>query len=1378
VRSGLRVAAVLVASLLVFQTLSFAQSATTSLRGTIDDAKGLVVAGATVTLSNAATGFSRSTNSDGQGVYQFLELPPASYVLTVEAPGFAKTKRENVVLQVSSPATINVTIQVQGGSVVVEVSGEAPMVNTQDATLGNTFSGRQLTDLPAEGRDPAAILSLQPGVVFIGNTTTDQQNNDSRGGAVNGARSDQSNITLDGLDDNDQLEGYAFQGAMRATLDSLQEFRVTTSNYDAASGRSSGAQVNLVTKSGTNFIHGSVYEYNRPTFDVANDWFNKQSELQSGLPNIPQHKLRNTFGATFGGPIQKDRLFYFAAYEGQRTAEQEQTTRIVPTASLRDGFIKYLCMPSDANCTLGSPNANGVTVQNVAGFAPDYVATLTPAQIASLDQGNPPGTGCAANLTCPATPGSAGPGPNGLIANIGGANPSALFTKYPLPNCTACGNAVNGSGDGLNSAGFTFPGNDPITLDTYIFKLDYKITADGNQQLFIRGNLQNDREAKPPQFPGLPPDDFVTNNSKGIAGGYTYIIRNNLINNFRYAFIRQGLGQGGLNSQNYNSIRGLDDTQALDPTDTPTIYTNVPVHNFIDDVSWTKGKHTIQFGTNWRLIHNNRESNAQNLSHGYANLYWMSPSFISNDNVSLDPGLRGLNEISKGVCVDPPCTFPYVDPSFGSSYDFAAVQVTGLMSQVYSVSNQDKNGNNIPNGDLVPRHFHNFEGEMYLQDKWNITPNLTLTYGLRYSLLQPPYEADGNQVSPTLNMHQWFENRITNMYQGVVDQPLITFGLSGQANGQKPYWNWNYKDVAPRFAVAYAPHADGGFWRRILGDPGKSSIRLGYGMYYDHFGEGVVNTFDRQGSWGLSTTISNPAGALGVDTAPRFTGLLGTANLPPSAGVPSPHGFPYTPSINPSTYGLAIAWGIDDNLKTPYSHVVDFSLTRELPHSFVVEATYTGRFAHHLLQEIDLSEPLDLVDPKSHMDYFTAAQMLSKNAYAGTNETAIGTNGKIPYWEDMFPQAAGAANAALIGQNAPGAPKCSAATSATCPTATQNIYDLYYSNLGNETLSLEDLDAFCFPACVGTGTNTLGTTSPFTGPLGTPFSYYQPQFSSLYGWQTRGNSNYNGLQVSLRHAMTAGLQFDINYVYSKSIDVGSNAERVNGFESAGLAFNSQVINAFSPDQWRAPSDFDTTQQFNANWVWDVPYGRSRHWGSSSKGFLNGVFGGWGLSGLYRWTSGFPFSVEAGNGWSTDFELEGSSVLTGPKPKTGVFIEPNGSPTVFQNPEQTISCSCSPGSTATGVSTFRPTYAGEAGQRNNFRGPGYFGVDASLSKIWNVSERKTIRFAWDVFNITNSVRFDAAGSLIGQTLVSLTGFGIYNTELTTPRVMQYSLRFSF
>ena len=376
-RSSSRFVALALLAVLALGSLAAAQSATTSLHGTISDSKGLVVAGASVTLNNAATSFSRTVKTDDQGSYKFLEVPPAAYAMVVTAPGFATTKRENVQLQVSSPATVNLTLQVQGGSVILDVTAEAPMVNTQDATLGNNFNARQLTDLPSEGRDPVAILSLQPGVTYIGSTTNDQQMSDSRGGSVNGARSDQTNITLDGLDDNDQLEGYAFEGAMRTTLDSLQEFRVTTGNYDADSGRSSGAQVNLVTKSGTNAFHGSGYEYYRPNFTVANDWFNKQSELANGQPNVPGFILRNTFGGTVGGPIKKDRAFFFIAYEGQRTSDAAQVTREVPTQSLSEGFLKYLCDPgSDPNCT--STNSIISVVPGGNAFAGFNIATLSP----------------------------------------------------------------------------------------------------------------------------------------------------------------------------------------------------------------------------------------------------------------------------------------------------------------------------------------------------------------------------------------------------------------------------------------------------------------------------------------------------------------------------------------------------------------------------------------------------------------------------------------------------------------------------------------------------------------------------------------------------------------------------------------------------------------------------------------------------------------------------------------------------------------------------------------------------------------------------------------------------------------------------------------
>ena len=255
-------------------------------------------------------------------------------------------------LLVNTPATLDISLRVAGTQAVVQVMGTAPVVNTQDASLGHVFDSSQISYLPFEGREAVSILSLQPGVVFTGNSGSISPASDSRSGAVNGARSDQTNVTLDGVDDNDQTLGLAFTGALRPTLDSLEEFRVTTSNATADAGRSSGGQVALVTKSGTNTIHGTAYWYYRPPAGAANDWFNKSAQLSQNLPNKPPFLLRNTFGATFGGAIKKNRLFYFLAYEGQRTRENLQVTRLVPSTALRNGSITYQCT-QDPTCPAG-----------------------------------------------------------------------------------------------------------------------------------------------------------------------------------------------------------------------------------------------------------------------------------------------------------------------------------------------------------------------------------------------------------------------------------------------------------------------------------------------------------------------------------------------------------------------------------------------------------------------------------------------------------------------------------------------------------------------------------------------------------------------------------------------------------------------------------------------------------------------------------------------------------------------------------------------------------------------------------------------------------------------------------------------------------------
>jgi hypothetical protein len=1295
-------------------TLTWGQAGTTSLHGVVSDANGAVLPGAAVTITDPQTAFSRTVQTEGDGAYQFLQIQPSAYTVEVSASGFATLKRENVRLQVNTPATLNFTMQVATTRVEVEVTSEAPLVNTQDASIGNAFNARQLVDLPSEGRDPVSILSLQPGVTYIGSQV--DQTNDSRGGSVAGARSDQTNITWDGLDNNDQLSGNAFAGALRSTLDSLQEFRVTTNSGNADEGRSSGAQVSLVTKSGTNSFHGSLYEYNRNNVGEANDWFNKAAQISTGQPNRAPQLIRNTFGATIGGPLKKDRLFFFLAYEGQRTKETIQTTRVIPSTAFRQGTIQYLCTNdgSDPTCVPNTPGAGNPNPFTIVGSATDplLVVQLTPAQFAHMDPH------CTAKGTCPL-----GKGVNPLVADLNGTNPSAVFEDYPTPN------TLTGGGDLLNLQGFTFPGASPTKHDTYIVRLDYKLTANGNHNLFVRGNLQNDHDSKPPQFPGQPPNEIDTDNAKGIAVGYTALLSSTLINNFRYALVRQGLGIAGANSQDYVHFRTIDDTAGFAYQST---FTNVPVHNFVDDVSWTKGKHTLQFGTNLRLIRNNRTGNDHNVSYAVTDPFSLIPSAIANSGTSLDPAAFTF----KGVA------YPLVDFSFGESYDFAATALAGLVTVSNKTFNQDKTGMVFAPGALITRHFKSWEAEWYVQDAWRVTPNLVITGGLRYSLLQPPYEANGNQAAPDISIGDMFAKRAFGMEHGQAYIPEVHFVLSGQANGKRPYWNWDYKDIAPRLALAYSPHADSGWLHGLFGGAGKSSMRAGYGIFYDHFGQGIVNTFDRNGSFGLTTTETNPYGIQDPDCAARFTGLFslpqGTFCGQDLAGT-APGGFPVLPPSGvDAPGGFAIYWGMDDHLKTPYSHVLDFSVTRELGRNFSLEVSYIGRLGRRLLQETDLAMPENIRDPKSGMDYFTAATMLSKLAYAGVDPSDP-TIAPIPFWENLFPVPAGSTQ-----------------------TATQQIYGQFWNNIfppnyGNEIVALQAIDTTCTPLCA----QLPDQSQP------TPYNFFHPQFSSLWAWRTAGSSSYNALNLSLRHALSHGLQFDINYTYSKSIDVGSNAERINVFDTNGTnvgGFSSQVINAWSPNQLRAVSDYDMTHQINANWIVDLPVGRGKHFGSGMNRLADAFLGGWSFSGLYHWTTGLPFSIFPG-GWSTNYNLPGEAVLVGNPGKVGMYRDADGNLNMFKDVNAAIAA-------------FRHPYPGESGQRNELRGQGYFGIDTGLGKEWQIKEDQRIKFAWEVFNITNAVRFDAALSSNNFDLSSA-GFGVYSApSLTKPRVMQFSLRYSF
>src|ERR1700722_9344546 len=477
--------------LMLVAAATWAQTGTTSLHGVVTDKSGASISDATGTLSSTKQGFQRDAKTNNAGEYEFLSLPPGTYVLTVQMTGFQKFEQTNLQLLVNSPTTTNVTLSIGASTETVEVSVQAQVLNTTDASLGNAFSETQVKELPLEAGNVPELLSLQAGVTYTGNRPDINTTTDTRNGAVNGARSDQSNITLDGIDVNSDTKGLAFQSVLPITQDSVQEFRVTTSNYNADDVRSSGAQVALVTKSGTTHFLGAVFESHRNTITSANDYFVKLAELQSGQPNEPPKLLRNNFGAAVGGPIKKDRLFFFVNYEGHRQREAQSVVRVIPSAAMQDGVILYPCDDPTA-CPGGT--VQGLTTSHTIALGN---FGLSPAQIQGMD---PLGIGVSTNVMIP-----------------------YLQTFAPFQ-----GND-NSVGDGLNYVGYRFKGPVAINTNWYIARADYKITSNGNHSIYWRGSLRNDTEADVPYLPGGAPELTTVNYSKGYSIGYIAVLRPNLV---------------------------------------------------------------------------------------------------------------------------------------------------------------------------------------------------------------------------------------------------------------------------------------------------------------------------------------------------------------------------------------------------------------------------------------------------------------------------------------------------------------------------------------------------------------------------------------------------------------------------------------------------------------------------------------------------------------------------------------------------------------------------------------------------------------------------------------------------------------------------------
>jgi Carboxypeptidase regulatory-like domain len=1311
-----------------------------SLSGTVTDPSGAAVPGAKVTISDPGSGFSRTVQSDKNGEYSFAQLNPGTYRLEVTKDRFKTFIAEKVSVLVATPTEFLVKLELGAMSEQVVVESAAPALNTQDATVGNAIDEQDVKSLPFLARNVVNLLTLQPGVVFTGMSDTDRLSMgsvatlDSREGSVNGMRGNQTNITVDGVDSNDWQNQAAFTSALPITLDSVQEFRVTTTNANATNGLSGGAQVQLVTKNGSNEFHGNARWYYRTTGTSANSFFDNAVS-----PPVERGKdQRNIGGGSLGGPIKKNRAFFFLDNEERREAVAAGASRVVPSDSLRDGVLVYQCA-TGTDC----PTATTVQGLTTTHTVPSGFHGLSPTDIKNLD-------------------------PLGLGINGAMVPYMNLFPHGNDPTQGDDAGTVDLSGNPVvaNFIGLRF--NAPVSTfnNVYIARIDYNITQDGKHTIFWRGSMQGLKtDLTEAQFPGQAAASQLLNNSRGFAVQYQGQLSPNLINTARYGLTRLGVAQSGVQGPSF-SVR---DFASVVNFNARAVSRTVPVHEINDDVSWIKGKHTLQFGGVARFITNNRIDEGNSF-----------PSYFSNNGFCVHLCQDVSNEINAAGSGFPASSNP-------TAVTRAFMELTGSITQVNATFfGNPSTGAISPTGTPDVRHFAERSSEGYVQDSWRVHSNLVLTYGLRYGYETPVWETKGFEVSPSFDIMQWFQQRIQNMNNGIPSDasPLLSWTPAGKANkGANSWYDPYYKNFGPRLALAYSPGYTSGLFGSLFGGPGKSSLRLGAGITYDNIGQVIALDSDSSGSPGTSTALINNSqefclGSAGCPApsvpAPRFSGTCtatGCTGLPaagpPFFTPPTAANFPFTPAPTVSLTGFAV----DPHLRTPYAIHLTASFQRQLPKNVVLDITYVGTLGRRLLGKIDYAQYLNIRDPQSKVDLWSAYRQVVQLAGitpqgAGpvidpNNFAQLSTIKSIPFFSNLLPNMPAFAAAFIC---APTDAACNAGEKGLTPT--QAFYSYVMNDLGGSAswgCALFPMDTFVSPG---------GLPSPWNSkvdPQGDGLVLFQQQFQTLPGWSNDASSNYHSLQVSVRK--TIGIAtFGGNYVFSKSLDNSSSGENAD-IAAGGGTLSGIIQNPFNLRDGRALSDFDLKHNFNGYWVVDLPFGKGRKFLGNANRLVDAALGGWEITGAARWHSGFPFGPGNGFNFPTNFFLTSSGTWTGSVQtsltRNGVF----GVPNIFKDANAAFN-------------NVAFTLPGLAGSRNIMRGPAYSSADMGVYKTFKMpwSEKQRLQFRVSAYNIFNSVNFADSSLSIDPTspgtFGNLTSTAGPTTGSLGARDMEFAVRFEF
>jgi hypothetical protein len=1272
-----------------------AQSTGGRIRGTVTDPSGGAVTGAKLVLTNEANGTQRDTLSGSSGEYIFLEVPVGTYQLESNQQGFKKYLRKGLVVDLNEVVSVDIPLQLGGSSEVVEVTGAPPVLDTTSTQLGAVVNERSSTQLPLNQRDVYQLLQLQPGVQSqLGN---DLFYGSDKAGVVtvNGGRGRSNNYSVNGGDGNDL---FVNGPAIEPSPDSIEEFRVITNNFDAEFGRNSGAVVNVVTKSGTNELHGSFYEFFR------NDVLNARAFTFSPAPK-PGFK-QNQFGGTLGGPIKKDKTFIFGSYEGRRIVKGIDSQSVfVPTgAELNNGDF-----------------SSGST----------FSGTLSSPTVASVLNGR---TGCATAVAAE----------GGSLA-VGTAY-SAVFPNNQIP--TACFDPVAvslmnqkyvpGAGGSASSI-ITVPQNRDRG-DQFQIRVDHSFT--NSQKLsayyYFDDDTTLDPFAKFQSF-GAPlgtfPSTYATRTQQ-INVSHTSTIGSRAVNEARFSYFREGqlkfntpvltnavTASCGSGAASAFCFTGVSDSAAINAACAAgaTNTADCGIHTGLG--SKFEGVPFISIGGTGLAIGNNAGGQLPQIG----NTFQFSDNYsriIGNHSLKFGGDAR-YQRFDQFLIFDINGSFTFLSGGTGDvGFDNA------YPNYFLGLSNSYLQGS--PQHELV----RSKSVYLFAQDSWKIKPNLTLNYGVRWELNTPL--ADTGQKVQAFRPGEpstIYPGIPGNDAAGVTPLGIVFPGDKGVPNGLTQTY---YKAFAPRLGLNWSPGSRDGWLAKLIGGPGKTSIGLGYGIFYNPIEQLVLEQFSAEPPFGGSESI------IGNFLQTPFVDQTGGVHPNPFTGVLSPpRGQPidWTRFLGTTYFG-----DFQPHMRPQYSDQYNLTIKRELPGDILLQVGYVGSQGHRLLAIYELNETVNRKDG--------ANTCLELNSIVGPGtcgpfgeDTAYsfmlppGQSIDLPYFNPAGPGATGP-NTPCLPVNTPAGCHFTNATNAAVPITLSGLR--FYS-------------------------------SPFCNPLSGAGCPATPPIVGIFAEDTVAKSNYNSLQALFEKRFSHGLQFQASYTWSKTMDNASS------FEDA--------LNPFNFDATYGLSKYDARHRFVFNFVWDLPVPKF-------EGFKGKLLDGWEVSGIESLQSGFPVRItsQADNELldsTFNFEAAGEPNLTGifktvnPRstvcqfgtgplapgappcvPVSGYVFDPN----LFDNTctPTTLVPACAPGN--------NPVLLGTIGNapRSICCGPGINNTDLSFNKSTQLGERLRMEFRGDIFNVWNHAQFYSVDGNVGNQ------GGTFGRPLHVhdPRLVQFALKFHF